>query len=155
MIEEPRITELDATATAYIRLTILRNKMPEVFGPAVGELISTVTGQGAGMTGAVFAHHLSMDDPKTFDFELGVPVSSRISPKGRVEGGRRPVTRVAQTVYHGPYEGLPGAWGKFHEWVKSSGHEWTSDIWECYVVTPDSDPDPANWRTQLNRPLLA
>jgi effector-binding domain-containing protein len=107
------------------------------------------------MTGAVFAHHLSMDDPKTFDFELGVPVSSRVSPRGRVEAGERPVTRVAQTVYHGPYEGLPEAWGKFHEWVKSSGHEWASDIWECYVVTPDSEPDPANWRTQLNRPLLA
>jgi effector-binding domain-containing protein len=155
MIEEPRITELDATATAYIRFTIARNKMPEVFGPAIGELISTVTGQGCEMTGAVFAHHLSMDDPKTFDFELGVPVSSRVSPRGRVEAGERPVTRVAQTVYHGPYEGLPEAWGKFHEWVKSSGHEWASDIWECYVVTPDSEPDPANWRTQLNRPLLA
>ena len=39
-----------------------------------------------------------------------------------------PRTRVAQTIYHGSYEGLPGAWGKFHEWVKARGHDWASDI---------------------------
>ncbi len=153
MIEEPRITQLEATPTAFIRLTIPRNQMPEVFGPAVGELVSAVTRQGIRMTGAVFAHHLVMD-PRTFDFELGVPVSSRISPERRVEAGHRPATRVAQTVHHGPYEELPEAWSRFHEWVKASGHDWASDIWECYLVHPDFDPDPTNWRTQLNRPIL-
>jgi effector-binding domain-containing protein len=152
MIEEPKITQLDATPTAFIRLTIPRSKMPEVMGPAIQEVVSTVTGQGIEITGAVFAHHLEME-PGVFDFELGVPVSAPVSPSGRVEPGERPVTKVAQTVYHGPYEGLPGAWGEFHAWVEQSGHRWAPDIWECYVVHPDSDPDPANWRTQLNRPL--
>lgn len=153
MIDEPKITQLDPTATAFIRLTIPREKMSEIFGPAMEEVISTVAGQDIEVTGAVFAHHLQME-PKTFDFELGVPVSAPISPEGRVEPGERPVTRVAQTVYHGPYEGLPDAWGKFHDWVEKSGHDWASDIWECYVVHPDSETDPGKWQTQLNRPLV-
>jgi effector-binding domain-containing protein len=152
MIEEPRITKLDATATAYIHLTIPRTDMPRVMGPAIEEIMSTVDGQDVEVTGAVFAHHLRMD-PKTFDVEIGVPVSAPIAPSGRVEAGHRPDTRVAQTVHYGPYEGLPEAWGRFHDWVENSGHEWAPDIWECYLVHPDADPDPANWRTELNRPL--
>lgn len=153
MIGEPRITQLDATPTAFIRLTIPRSDMPKVMGPAIEELISAVTGQGVEIAGPVFAHHLKME-PDIFDFEVGVPVARAIAPAGRVEPGERPVSRVAQTVYHGPYEGLPDAWGEFHSWVEESGHRWAADIWECYVVHPDSDPDPANWRTELNRPLL-
>lgn len=152
MIEEPRIAQLDATATAYIHLTMPRADMPRVMGPAVADLISTVTGQGVEITGAVFAHHLKMD-PETFDFEVGVSVAEPITPTGRINAGRRPDTRVARTVYHGPYEGLPEAWRKFHNWIENSGYTWAPDIWECYLVHPDADPDPANWRTELNRPL--
>lgn len=152
MIEEPRIAQLDATRTAYIHLTVPRRDMPEVMGPAIAELMSTVAEQGVQVAGAVFAHHLKMD-PKTFDFEVGVPVAAPIAPSGRVEAGERPDTAVARTVYHGRYEGLPDAWGEFQDWVENSGHSWAPDIWECYLVHPDSDPDPANWRTELNRPL--
>lgn len=152
MIEEPRITQLEETPTAFIRLTIPRADMPKVMGPAIQEVVSAVGEQEAEIVGPVFAHHLKME-PDTFDFELGVPVSAPIAPSGRVEPGRRPVTRVVQTVYHGPYEGLPEAWGKFHEWIEEKQLKWAPDIWECYVVHPDADPNPDNWRTELNRPL--
>ncbi|HEX5421870.1 MAG TPA: GyrI-like domain-containing protein [Gammaproteobacteria bacterium] len=150
MIEDPRLTALEATPIAFIRLTVPREDMPKVFGPAVGELISAADRL---VNGPVFAHHLSMDS-KTFDFELGVPVSAPVAPSGRVEAGERPTTGVAQTIYHGPYDGLPAAWEEFHAWVKQSGRRWASDIWECYLVHPDSEPDPAKWETQLNRPIL-
>ena len=29
------------------------------------------------------------------------------------------------------------------------------DLWECYTVGPESSPDSADWRTELNRPLCA
>jgi effector-binding domain-containing protein len=153
VIEEPKIAQLDATPIAYIHLTIPREEMRQVMGPAIGELISTVTDQGVDITGPVFAHHLQMD-PKVFDFEVGVSVGEPVAPSGRVEAGERPDTRVAQTVHRGPYEGLPDAWHRFHAWLEERGHKWAPDIWEVYVVTPDSEPDAANWRTELNRPLL-
>lgn len=153
MIEEPRITELGATPTAFIHLAIPRAEMPTVMGPAIQEVISTVTRQGVAITGPVFAHHLRME-PGRFDFEVGVPVAAAIAPAGRVRPGSRPATRVARTVYQGPYAGLPEAWGRFHAWVERSGHRWAEDIWECYLTHPDSEPDPMRWRTELNRPLL-
>jgi len=56
-------------------------------------------------------------------------------------------------VYSGPYEGLPSAWGEFNKWMKANGHKQAENLWEVYSVGPQSSPDPANWRTELNRPL--
>src|ERR1700736_6014620 len=88
----------------------------------------------------------------TFDFELGVSVSGPVKPIGRVRPGHLPAARVARTVYSGPYEGLPAAWGEFNNWVSTNGYEPAENLWEIYLAGPESIPDRANWRTELNRP---
>jgi effector-binding domain-containing protein len=60
---------------------------------------------------------------------------------------------VARTVYHGDYEGLPVAWAEFKEWIEANGHSCAVDLWERYLVGPESSDNPADWRTELNRPL--
>ena len=37
---------------------------------------------------------------------------------------------------------------------ETNGLKTSDDLWECYLAGPESGPDPACWRTQLNRPLL-
>ena len=93
--------------------------------------------------------------PDTFDFEIGVPVSSAVAPVGRVKPGKLPAARVARTLLHGGYEGLPDGWGQFMAWLDKEGVQKAPDLWEVYVKGPESDPDPATWRTELNKPLLA
>lgn len=44
-------------------------------------------------------------DPAIFDFEISVPVTSPVAAAGRVKPGQLPATKVARTIYHGPYEG--------------------------------------------------
>jgi effector-binding domain-containing protein len=154
MNETPRIAHLEPSDTAVIRLEIPRKSMPEVMGPAINELIGAIGAQGVEISGPLFAHHFAMS-PETFDFELGFPVTVPIAAAGRVAPGKRPPARVARTVYHGPYEGLPDAWAEFHAWIESQQLEWASDIWEVYAKGPQTDPDPATWETELNRPLVA
>jgi effector-binding domain-containing protein len=126
--------------------------MMAVFGPAVGELMAVLAAQGVEPVGAVFAHHIKMS-PEIFDFELGVKVSAPVKATGRVKPGDLPAAKVAHTVYSGPYEGLPTAWNEFDKWMKANGHEQAADLWELYSVGPQTTPDPAGWRTELNRPL--
>jgi len=152
MIESPKIIQTNAHQAAVIRLTIPRSEMMKAFGPAVQELMATLAEQGVKPVGAVFAHHLRMP-PDMFDFELGVEVAEPVKSAGRVKPGALPAAKVARTVYHGPYQGLPGAWGEFVDWMKASGHEQAEDLWEVYQVGPQSSPDPTQWRTELNRPL--
>ena len=152
MLATPQIIQTQVQDAAVIRLTIPRSEMMKAFGPAVGELMSVLAAQGVEPVGAVFAHHLKMS-PDTFDFELGVKVSSPVAAAGRVKPGQLPGGKVARTVYSGPYDGLPSAWGAFDTWMKANGHAQAEDLWELYSVGPQSSPDAANWRTELNRPL--
>jgi effector-binding domain-containing protein len=153
MIDTPQITQTATQLTAIIRLTIPRAEIRNVMGPGMGELMATVAAQGIAPAGPLFSHHLRMV-PDIFDFEIGVPVAEPVSPAGRVQPGRLPATQVARTVYHGPYEGLGAAWGEFDAWIAANGHTPCPDLWECYAAGPESSPDPSNWRTELNRPLM-
>ena len=116
MLATPEIIQTNVQAAAVIRLTIPRSEMMKVFGPAVGDLMTTLAAQGVEPVGAVFAHHLKMT-PDTFDFELGVKVAAPVKATGRVRPGELPAAKVARTVYSGPYEGLPSAWAEFDKWI--------------------------------------
>jgi len=153
VIESPRIIQTEAQTAAVIHLTIPREDMQRVMGPSIAELMAAVSRQGLRPTGPLFAHHFRIS-PDTFDFELGVPVNAPVIPVGRVRPSELPPARVARTVYHGGYEGLGAAWGEFGKWIAGAGLKPAADLWECYIAGPESNPDPATWRTELNRPLL-
>lgn len=153
MIEPPQITQAGAQTAAVIHFTIPREEIRNVMGPGIGELMAAVAAQGIAPAGPVFSHHFRMD-PKTFDFEVGLPVTGPVSPAGRVKPGQLPAATVARTVYHGSYEGLGPAWQEFDAWIAAEGHTPSPDLWECYVAGPESSPNPADWRTELNRPLI-
>jgi effector-binding domain-containing protein len=153
MLDKPQLVQTEAQLTAVIRLTIPRAQIRSVMGPAITEVMAAIAAQDIAPAGAVFSHHLRMD-PDTFDFEVGVPVVAPVSAAGRVHASRLPAVTAARTVYHGPYEDLGAAWGEFMEWIASEGHKPAPDLWECYLAGPESNPDPASWRTELNRPLI-
>ena len=152
MIDTPHITQTAVQQAAIIRLTIPREEIRNVMGPGLSEVMATIAAQGVAPAGPWFTHHLRMD-PDTFDFEIGVPVTAPVTAAGRVQPGQLLATRVARTVFHGEYEGLGAAWGEFDAWIAAEGHTPGADLWECYVAGPESNPDPATWRTELNRPL--
>jgi effector-binding domain-containing protein len=153
MIDVPQIARTAARPIAVIHLTVPREEIRNVMGPGLRELMAAVAAQGIAPAGPWFTHHLRID-PATFDFEIGVPVASPVVASGRVKPGEWPASTVARTVYHGPYEGLPDAWGEFDAWIAAEGHATGPDVWERYVVGPETSPDPASWRTELNRPLV-
>jgi effector-binding domain-containing protein len=152
MIDTPQITQTAAQLTAIIRLTVPRAEIGTVMGPGIGELMAAVSAQGITITGPWFTHHLRMD-PDVFDFEICVPVAAPVSAAGRVGPGQRPAAKVARTVYHGAYEGLGPAWGELNAWIAARGLTPGLDLWEIYAAGPESNPDPATWRTELIRPL--
>lgn len=153
MLDTPEIIQTSAQPVALIHLTIPRDKIAEVMGPGIGELMSTVAAQGVATTGPWFNRHRAMH-PDRWDFEISVPVASPVKPAGRVTPGVLRAARVARANYHGPYEGLADAWGQLMLWIEANGHASAEDLWECYAAGPESGPDPAKWRTELNRPLL-
>jgi effector-binding domain-containing protein len=154
MLETPQIIRTSPQLTAAIHLCVPWAKMREVMGPGLAELRSTVAAQGVAVTGPWLNHHLRMPTD-TLDFRICLPVATPISPAGRVEAHELPAVTVARAVYRGPYDGLGTAWGEFQAWISAQGHATGEDFWECYLSGPDAGPDPASFRTELNRPLTS
>jgi effector-binding domain-containing protein len=152
-LDTPQIVQTASQPTAILHLTIPRAEIQHVMGPGIQEVMAAIAAQGVAPAGPWFTHHLKVDSA-TFDFEICVPVATPVSAAGRVKPSQRPAMTVAQTVYHGPYEGLGPAWGEFNAWIKAAGHTAAPDLWEYYLAGPESSPDPAAWRTELNRPLI-
>lgn len=158
MIDQPKINETPEQPTACIRLKVTPAEMQQAFGPAIEELFATLTKQGMPPAGAAFAHHFRINCqngvPVGFDFEVGFTTDKPMTPTGRVYASRWPAQKVAHTTYHGPYEGLPGAWGEFNTWMAANHLKQAEDLWEHYVAGPQTSPDSTLWRTELYRPLL-
>ena len=152
MLAPYQVLEATDQVAAMIHITILRDRIQEVMGDAIGEVIQVAVTQGIGPTGPVFAHHYDMQ-PGIFNFDVGVPVSSAVVPTGRVTAGTLPAAKVARTVYTGPYEGLGDAWGEFIALVEADGHQPIGDLWECYLTDPSAESDPSAYRTELNYPI--
>ena len=153
MIETPQVLETAQQLTAYIPLVVEVAEIRNVMGPGVNEIFQAIAAQGILATGPWFTHHRRMD-PKVFDFEICVPVCTPVAPSGRVLPGSWPAMRVARTLYQGRFEGLPGAWKEFDAWVAQQKLEPGPDLWERYLAGPETGLDPAQWRTELNRPIL-
>lgn len=153
MFDQPALIRSEAQIAAVIHITVPRDQIQEVMGPAIMEVIETVKSQGIGPAGPVFAHHFGMT-PGIFNFEVGVPVSAPVQATGRVKAGELPATNIMRTVYTGPYEGLGDAWGEFQDLVEAAGRTLGPNLWERYLSGPESSPDSSTYRTELNQPVL-
>lgn len=153
MIETPHIIETAAQLTAVIKLVVPTAEIMNVMGPGIRELMSAVAAQGIGPAGPWFTHHFKRPSD-VFDFEIGVPVTGTAIVTGRVEASQLPATKAARTVYHGGYEGLAGAWGEFEAWIAEQKLSPAEDLWEVYLVGPESGGEASTFRTALHRPLI-
>jgi effector-binding domain-containing protein len=122
-------------------------------GPGLREVYAAIAAQDMEPDGPWFTHHLKRPE-ESFDFEICVPTSRAIDPAGEVEAGIWPAMRVARTVYRGDYAKLGDAWGEFTDWIATQGLRQAEDLWERYLAGPDTNKDPARWRTELIRPLV-
>jgi effector-binding domain-containing protein len=153
-VSPPEIIEMTRQHTAFIHVVVPHAEMQKVFGPTIQELLAALSEQGVPPQGGAFAHHLKMTSD-TFDFELGFVVAAPFTPTGRIKPGIWPAAKAAHAIYSGGYEGLPGAWAAFMEWMKAEKLAQAPDLWEHYVQGPHTSPDPSTWRTYLYRPLTA
>lgn len=153
MIETPQIVATAGQPVAALHICTPRSEMRNVMGPGIQEAMAAVQAQGVGPIGPWFAHHHEITAER-FDFDICVPVSASIDPVGRVRPWTRPALDVVRTVYQGPYEGLGDAWQAFDDWIAAKGVQAASDVYERYLVGPESTADATRYRTELSRPLV-
>lgn len=153
MIDTPEIIETEPILIAKVYRTIPISEISREMGLTLKALTEEVASQGIAITGPWFTHHFRRP-VEEFDFELCVPVARPVKAAGVVEPGEWPAMTMVRTIYHGGYQGLPRAWGQFTAWVEEGGHAIGPEIWERYLIGPDSGRKSSDWRTELSRPLI-
>jgi effector-binding domain-containing protein len=152
-IEEPHIVQTETLIVAKLYAKVPTSQIQTEMGKLLQEVIAEVEKQGIALTGPWFTHHFRRPDD-FFDFEVCMPVVTPIQPAGRVQPGEWPAMKVVRTVYRGNYSGLPAAWGEFMQWIDGEGLKISPEIWERYLINPNTETNPAKWTTELNRPLV-
>jgi quercetin dioxygenase-like cupin family protein len=153
MIDSPKLVDTPKRLVAAVRLTIAKDKIQHEMGPAIGEAFGVVAEQGIAVVGPWFCAHDRMD-PNEWDFDVCVEVATPVVPQGRVKPGIVEPTRVVQTNYRGPYEGLGEGWGELESWIAANGFVGAANLVERYLVGPESSDDSSTYVTELNRPLV-
>jgi quercetin dioxygenase-like cupin family protein len=152
VIDSPKLVDTPRRLVAAVRLTIPKDQIQNEMGPAIAEAMSVVAEQGLAVVGPWFCAHDRMD-PNEWDFDVCVEVASPVAPQGRVKPGVLESTRVVQTNYRGPYEGLGDGWGAFESWIAANGFAGAPNLFERYCVGPESGGESSTFVTELNRPL--
>jgi effector-binding domain-containing protein len=152
MIGTPELSTQRAFTAAVIPLDIPRDEMSAVMPPAIAELRHVIAEQGLRVTGSMFCHHVRLSRER-FTFEVGFPVATEVRAAGRVTPAHYPELRIAHVVHTGPYEQLFKAWTAFEIWIEAARLTTASTLFERYVRGPESGAPPAEWETELIRPL--
>lgn len=152
MLETPTIVHTEPLHYAALRRQVPPPEIGRIMGPSVAAVGVVLQAQNRKPAGAWFTHHFRRPIDY-FDLEICFPVNDPIEPSGDVYPAVWPAMTVARAVFHGNYSGLPGAWGQLETWMKAEGHAGRGEFWERYTLNPNDDPNPQNWRTELNWPI--
>ena len=77
------------------------------------------------------------------------------APQGDFQIIEFPAQRVAWATLVGPYEGTSAVCGEIGRWISENGYTPAGPMFNIMIVSPAQDPNPANWVTEVNYPIVA
>jgi effector-binding domain-containing protein len=148
---EPELRRLAMRETAVVKVDVPVEELPGAIGGAVAEVEASMAEAGVGLAGPPFARYLAFGP--AVRAEIGFPVERPAPHVGRVYPGTLPGGRVASVVHVGPYDGLARTYEALQRWLEGRGLHPSGPMWEVYWSDPETEPDPATWRTEIFAPV--
>jgi effector-binding domain-containing protein len=152
MIYQCAVREVPTQPILSIRGRTTRAALVSTIGDYLGEVwqFAASTGQLAGPPFTRY-HHVAGED---IELEAGLPVRRPVKGAGRVQAGELPGGEVVATLHFGPYDRLRAAGAALDEWARQHGRQAAGPHWQVYWTDPGAVPNPAEWRTEVLKPLL-
>ena len=131
-----RVIDVEPSATAVVRETTSWAQFPTQWRPMLDEVWRFLRTAPPGIRKHGHNVMLYFDDLPTV--EVGVQVSGRFEPRGRVFPSRLPDGRVATATHTGPISRIGETHDAVVTWCSEHHHALTGVRWEVY-----GDPDPS------------
>lgn len=143
---EVRITDHVEQRTAGIREQVPMGELRGFFSRAFSETMTALQAQGVRPMGPPFGKYYG-SPTSVVDVEAGFPVASAITPVGDVVAGTLPGGKVVEAMHVGPYDTMEQTYAEMARHFEESGLTPGPVMWESYLSDPQTEPDPAGWRT--------
>jgi effector-binding domain-containing protein len=136
-----------------IRLHTRVEEIPAALGIALPEVFEAAGTMGLTPDGPPYTRYLS-EPAGDLDYEAGVALLEPApGAHGRAVPSELPGGTVAVAWHVGPYETLGETYGALVQWIGEQGRAVSGAMWEVYWTDPESEPDPARWRTEVIVPI--
>ncbi|HET9732195.1 MAG TPA: GyrI-like domain-containing protein [Acidimicrobiales bacterium] len=148
----PEIVELEPQEAIAVRGEVAFDELPAFFERAFRESAEAASASGVDIVGPPFGFYPEMPT-ETVVVEAGFPVSARPEPHGSAHRLVLPGGRAVRATHVGPYEAMARSYGELRAWMAQQHLEPAVGMWECYLSDPETETDPATWRTQIVWPI--
>ena len=149
-----RVRDAAAQPMVSVRGHSSTAEMPQFFQRAFVEIFTLLGELGIRAAGVpVTIYHDQEFRVEDVDMEVVVPVAEPAEDRGRVHAGVLSGGPVAYTLHPGPYDEIGAAYRALADWALSHGHEMAGPPRECYLVSPNETPNPAEYRTEIVWPI--
>ena len=151
------VKEIPAQHVAVLRSRVTAQTIGGDVGRAFGTLMGVVGQSGAGFAGPPFlvmTEVVDTDGSSEGAIEVGIPVGGPFAGLGDVTGEERPAHLVAATLHRGRYDEEGPAYAALEEWIQGHGHTGAGAPREVYLTTPADTPDPADYLTEIQFPIV-
>lgn len=121
-----RLVKLDPHPTAVVAQTTTWAEFPSLWGALLGDVngfVRTRSDLATGRGGEMWQNVMLYKDQRP-DVEIGVLVSTRFEPEGRVISSELPGGEVATATHLGDYSRLGVTHDAVREYVTSLGRQW-------------------------------
>ncbi|TRW42891.1 GyrI-like domain-containing protein [Georgenia yuyongxinii] len=146
------LIDVQEQPVAGVRQRVRMDEITTVFDTAYPKVLGAIQQAGGVPAGAPYARYFGMPSD-TVDVEVGFPVTEPFTASGDVIGSTLPAARAAEAVHTGAYDTLPETYKVLEAWIAEHNLQVLDESWEIYEAGPDSDPDPATWRTRVVFPV--
>ncbi len=145
--------ELEPRTMLGVHDTVPMSDMTAYFERAFVESGAELGRQGSFPAGAPIAFYHGAPTENAADITAGFPVSQAVVPGPDTVVLTLPGGQAVETIHTGAYDELGRTYAELTDWIDSEKLVPAGDMWEEYLVGPDSEPDPEKWQTRIVFPL--
>jgi effector-binding domain-containing protein len=142
---------LVAQPALAVRFSCTQEEIAAHIGDVYGRVMAYAGAHGATIAGMPFL--IAHATGQTFDLEAGFPVAAPVAGEGDIAAISLPAGDAVVTTHHGSYEDLGPAYAVVSAYAAAHGRQPRGPAWETYFTDPETQPDPAKWRTDVCLPV--
>ena len=138
---------------AVVSVSTTPANIGESMGTALAQAFQAVADSGAVPAGPPFARYFSFGE--TIEYEAGLPLTAPFKAGAEVRASHIGGGEAAVAMHVGPYDTIEQTYVALTAWLEDQGRTPAGPMWESYLTSPDEEPDPAKWLTEVHVPVEA